>query len=115
MIKLDAATAPETVRLSIEVLNLSAFPITVDEIGMTTKGKNRMVFTGAQTGDKRSLPLRIESREAVTLYTIPYLTTEFALAGNVFADTACGSRQLGRSPAINSLRETAVHLRQSKT
>ena len=102
------ANVPEYVQLSVEVLNLSTFPVTIDEIGMTMSSAGRMSFVGARTSDRETLPLRLESREALTLYTESYHTSEFARGRDLFAETACGHRQIGQSISIESLKATAV-------
>ncbi|RQS22453.1 MULTISPECIES: hypothetical protein [unclassified Burkholderia] len=109
-ITIDPTSVPEYVQLSVEVLNLSTFPVTIEEIGMTTHSPGRMVFAGAHTSDNKPLPLRLESREAIKLYTKSYLTSEFAQGVDVFAETVCGHRQLGKSPAIESLKAVAARV-----
>lgn len=106
-VRLDPSDAPRAVRLGIEVLNLSAFPVTIDELGMTTAGSARKVFVDSHTADGRNLPVRIEPRDSVTFYTIMLETTEFAGGRDLYADTACGTRSIGRSPAIESLKAVA--------
>jgi hypothetical protein len=107
---IDPEHPPETVSLAVEILNLSSFPVTIEEIGMTTNGPNRMSFPGAATDEQKVLPIRIESRDAIKLYTIPYLTSDFAPAVEVFADTVCNTRQTGRSQAVESLKAAALRL-----
>lgn len=107
-VTIDPVNAPEYVQLSVEVLNLSTFPVTIDEVGMTTHSSARMVFAGAHTSKNESLPLRLESRQAITLYTKPYLTSEFSRGNEVFAETVCGHRQVGSSIAVESLKTAAA-------
>ncbi|MFM0049870.1 hypothetical protein [Caballeronia grimmiae] len=106
-VRLDPSDAPRAVRLGIEVLNLSAFPVTIDELGMTTAGSARKVFVDSLTADGRNLPVRIEPRDSVKFYTIMLETTEFAGALDLYADTACGTRSIGTSPAIESVKTVA--------
>lgn len=114
-VQVDPTSPPQAVSLAIEVLNLSAFPVTIDEIGMTTAGNGRLSFFGAVTKDQASLPIRVESRDSITLYTKSYATTEFAKARQAFAETACGTRVLGESPAIASLRTVAFNIGEGVT
>ncbi|WP_250865595.1 hypothetical protein [Caballeronia sp. INSB1] len=109
-VAVDPVNPPQSVSLSIEVLNLSAFPVTIDEVGMTTAGEGRVSFFGAVTKEHTTLPIRVESRDSVTLYTKSYTTTEFAKALHVFAETACGTRAFGESPAMKSLRSVASNI-----
>lgn len=65
----------------IEVVNLSAFPVTLSEMGFTVghntarKG-DRAVITGPLTADRKSWARRLDSREALTGYfdlsSLPY-------------------------------------------
>ncbi|WP_086382307.1 hypothetical protein [Caballeronia sordidicola] len=110
----DPADPPDMVSLAVEILNLSSFPVTIEEIGMTARGSARMSFIGAESADHKSLPIRIESRDAIKLYTTPYLISEFAPAVHVFADTVCNNRQIGKSPAIEGLKTAAIRLKQQR-
>lgn len=65
---------------SIEVINLSAFPVNVREIGFTLNGNtarkgNRATILAPLTDDRKPFPRRLASREAVTgyfeLHTLP--------------------------------------------
>lgn len=90
---------------SIEVINLSKVPITIRQIGFgRTFNGNRNIIFQPDTEDGRSLPVRIEPRQAITFYTA--IGTELpssALKKPVaFAETDCGKVCYGTSLIMKS-------------
>ncbi|MDR3574430.1 MAG: hypothetical protein P4L50_11235 [Anaerolineaceae bacterium] len=94
----------------IEVINLSAFPVTVDDVGFSIKGQKIDKFgrlSVLQPGviDGKPWPRRLEAREAVSLYV-----DRNAAAGHghkidkAYAKTACGMTFFGDSEALEQLR-----------
>jgi hypothetical protein len=51
---------------AIEVINLSTFPLTVAEVGFSAGGDRRVPVQAPQFSDNKSLPRRVESREAIS-------------------------------------------------
>ena len=91
----------------IEVTNLSAFPVTVREVGFTINGglrkKTRAVISLPIVRDGGSWPRRLESRASVSLY--------FDWGGlkhnnkRAYILTDCGTVGYGNSPALKSMRK----------
>ena len=87
--------------LAIEVVNLSAFPVTISEIGLRRVGDGeRVIFANPRISEGKKLPLRMEPRSAVTAYMeLPQdskVLTKDAL--KAFAATECGKVEYGTSP-----------------
>jgi hypothetical protein len=90
----------------IEVINLSAFPVTVKEVGYTWRGKRKRRFAVhmPQLTDDGSWPRRLEPRASVDTYVA--LPQKLAgRVGKAYAATECGHQAYGTSPALKSLRE----------
>jgi hypothetical protein len=103
--------------LSIEVLNLSSFPVTVCEVGLqgaTVKTERMIVFPGSTLGDQ--LPKRLEPRVSM-LVIGPAETSLCANASRLgrsvkaYAKTSCGCIVRGTSPALKQY----VHERMNRT
>jgi len=97
--------APSHLEFCIEVVNLSAFPITVSEIGVFYQGTdNRSVIPNPVTSDNGPFPRRLEPRSSVTLYSA---RPKSAVNGNkmkcAFAKTDCGVVKKGNSPAFKQM------------
>jgi hypothetical protein len=90
----------------IEVTNLSAFPLTITEVGLTVGRTARGVRRGAipvpKVMDGLPWPRRLEARESVSLYFHPE-TMRGGPYGRAYAQTACGSVGYGTSPALTQL------------
>ena len=88
---------------AIEVINLSAFPVTISEAGFTLKGSaNRVVCDPSPVIDNKPWPRRLEPREAVTVY-FPYgiFPKNLHLA---YAQTDCNEKRVGDSPALKKFQ-----------
>ena len=86
--------------VSIEVINLSAFPVTVAEVGFMASNRGRMVVTNPSSYDGRSLPCRLEPRAAISIMFGPRDSGIPNVAlGSAYARTACGRNIRGNSPA----------------
>jgi hypothetical protein len=88
----------------IEVINLSAFPVSLAEIGFTTKDRRNHTKIAVPlpfTTDGKPIARRLESREAVTGY--------FEWKGlnssidRAFAKTDCDEIRYGKSPALKEM------------
>lgn len=100
-----------TLGLAIEVINMSAFPVTVSEVGLT-KGSNKIGNNGRYAIinpmiiDDKPWPRRLESRESVTVYSQDQLGPD---AGRAYVTTACGETRYGDSPALRRMCYEARH------
>jgi hypothetical protein len=91
----------------IEVTNLSAFPVTVREVGFTIDGdprkKTRAVISRPILRDDGSWPRRLESRASVSLYFEWGRPKHNNKRAYVLTD--CGTVGYGNSPALKSMRK----------
>lgn len=88
----------------IEVTNLSAFAVTVEETGVLYKGSDsRGAYTQPILIDGGSWPRRLESRSSVTVYGQPPRSQEGHVLKCAYARTACGVVRKGTSPAFKQL------------
>lgn len=91
----------------IEITNLSAFAITVEEAGVFYKGTDkRGAYTQPVLIDGLSWPRRLEPRSAVTIYGQPPDGETHRLKC-AYARTACGVTRTGTSPAFKQLAKGA--------
>jgi hypothetical protein len=92
----------------IEVVNLSLFAVTVEEIGFTlngrsAEGRERAVILAPDPTDGEPFPRRLEPRSSVTLYFDSQYASGASI-GRAYARTACWEFAYGTSPALKSLR-----------
>jgi hypothetical protein len=93
----------------IEVVNLSAFPVSISEIGFTVDGdprkQRRLMIPSPMTLDRQPLARTLESRHAVTGYF------DFAQINSsirkAYVRTDCGEVAYGSSPALSQIRRSA--------
>lgn len=102
---IPVSNAPQNILLSIDIVNLSAFPVTVSEIGVFYSGtKKRSVIPNPIISDGGAFPRRLEPRSAVTLYSEkPRAVVDGHRMKCVFAKTDCGVVQKGDSPAFRQM------------
>lgn len=86
---------------SIEVINLSNFPVTVAEVGFDVGRSQHIPIMQTQT----KLPHRLESREVLSVYFDPSSLISAASTGidSAYVRTACGCRFKGNSSAGRQL------------
>ncbi|MDR3575045.1 MAG: hypothetical protein P4L50_14385 [Anaerolineaceae bacterium] len=89
----------------IEVVNLSAFPVTIHEIGFTVKGqpekKFRLAIPQPAMTDGKGFPRRLEQRESFTGYfRLEEIKTRVRRA---YARTECGVTVYGSSPIVKEV------------
>ncbi len=94
---------------SIEVVNLSNFPITISEVGFTMDGNSlkrpRAAVVQPILIDGLPWPRRLEPREAVSVYMDPsHMIESSARIGRAYARTACGEARFGSSEALEQIR-----------
>lgn len=90
----------------IEVINLSSFAVTINDVGILYKGSNqRGSIAKPILMDDGEWPRRLEPRSSVTVYS----QNPTALAGTTikcaYASTQCGYRETGSTPALKQIAE----------
>jgi hypothetical protein len=91
-------------RFCIEITNLSAFAVTVEETGVLYEGStSRGAFVPPVLVDGGAWPRRLESRSSVTVYAQPPEPLEGHALKCAYARTACGVVRKGTSPAFKQL------------
>jgi hypothetical protein len=93
----------------IEVTNLSAFPVTIEEVGVLYSGTDRRsAYPNPILSNGGSWPVRLESRDSVTAYGQPPSSKAEAPLKCAYARTACGITCKGSSPAFRQLARSAA-------
>jgi hypothetical protein len=98
-------------RLCIEVINLSAFAVTISGVGVLYHGTRDVgwIMQPLLT-DGSKLPKRLEPRESMTAYCAPEMIDDphFAMVRCAFAKTQCDHQATGVSPALRHMAKTAA-------
>lgn len=101
---------PGAMMFCIEVVNCSAFPITIDEVGFTIHNSKKRVASPVPLlidGDTK-WPARLEPQTSVCTYIdISEIRHDVKKA---FATTQSGITRYGTSPALDGLREALAKL-----
>lgn len=102
--------------IGIEVLNLSKFPVVIDEVGLcegTTKIR-RAPFFKASTLDGACCSIKIASHESVNLYSVENIILSYPFTSNTrgYATTSCDHVAVGRSEALDEWAEMVDDLRK---
>lgn len=107
---------PVPIRLCVEVVNLSTFPITICEVGVGKPGKLRCVLLQPDTPPGKTWPTRLDSREAVVLYGMAgeLIDPRVVTVPVAFAKTDCGRIRYGRSPAFTEFLRLLSRRRESR-
>ena len=96
---------------AIEVINLSKFEVTIDEVGFHYHREiARATIANPILGDKGTWPRKLKSRESVTVYCkLSHILKEFSLpkVKNAYAVTSCQETCVGNSKALKGLSEFA--------
>jgi len=88
----------------IEVTNLSAFAVTIEEAGVFYRGTDsRGAYTQPVLLDGGSWPRRLEPRSSVTVYGQSPIGKPGHPLKCAYARTACGVTRNGNSPAFKQL------------
>lgn len=87
-------------RLCIEVINLSAFPVTVCDVGFGRVDRSRFAAVRPELSHGKAWPVRLEARESFVAYLLPNAKlSEGALKwARAYASTDCGTSSYGSSP-----------------
>ena len=93
----------------IEIVNLSAFPISISEIGFTIDGDprkhRRLAILEPITSNRRPLARTLESRHGITGYfDLNHITPDIQKA---YVRTERGEVAYGSSPALEQIRDAA--------
>jgi hypothetical protein len=95
--------APQHIGLSITITNLSAFPVTVNEVGLLLRGTNkRAAIVTPILADGGVWPRRLEARSSVTLYAERPSQGQNRITC-AYATTECGVTRKGNSPALKQM------------
>jgi hypothetical protein len=112
---LEAPNPPDT--LSLEIINLSKFPVTVDEVGLKPRWSgHRMAMPSPILPDQGEWPRRLEPRETVTVRFDPTELVASEIIESVsraYASTACGSTCYGTSGALKEFLSIARAIRNA--
>ena len=97
-------------RMGVEVINLSKFPITLDEVGLcegNIEKRERAPFFQASTHQNETCPIKLAPRESVILYSQDNhcLDYTFTIQSMAYATTSCDTTQNGRSHALVTWQE----------
>lgn len=109
---LEGRKAADT--LAIEIVNMSKFPVTVDDVGLAPRRGNRMALAWPLIKDGGAWPRKLEPREAVTVYFDPAKTLELdgiATVKTAYASTVCGTTVFGTSNALRDYIRIAAGIR----
>ena len=87
-------------RLCIEVINLSAFPLTISDVGFGNIKKSRQYIFQPELTPGKTWPARLDSRESVVAYTKTgiRLNPKGMNKALAYAKTDCGVICYGTSP-----------------
>ena len=99
------AGEPLPERLSIEIVNLSNYRVTVKEVGFhPARGPGRLcIWPLSSIGfPVEEWPTRLEPRDSITVYASPDLKEDYraTLIRRAYVRTACGHEFSGTSPAL---------------
>jgi hypothetical protein len=100
---------PPGAMFCIEVINLSTFAVTIDEIGFTRRrSKKRAACPLPVVTDGKPWPRRVEPHESVSAYIdIANLPTDIYKA---YAQTQSGKTRFGNSAALAELRKALLEV-----
>ena len=105
----SAGTGDTRPRLAIDVANLSAFPVTVSEVGFLLKRtKNRRALSQPLLMDGGPWPRRLQPHESVTAWAAPGEETSGWLTSvrAAYAKTPSGHVATGHSPMLRWVTRT---------
>ena len=104
-------------RVCIEIINLSAFPVTVSDVGFGRVSEPRGILFRPELSPGKTWPVRLESRECFTAYGAAGMTPhECTLKDAVaYATTDCGTTTYGSSPIFKDFVRSLKARKDSKT
>jgi hypothetical protein len=103
-VKTSSAEYRPGAMIGIEVVNMSAFPVTVKSVGFTLRGKKQFITTPLPLlVGLQEWPRKLNPHESVTGYMHPNTELPPTL-GRAFAVTTSGILCYGSSPALKEMR-----------
>jgi hypothetical protein len=100
-----------TPTISVEVINLSKFPIVVDEVGLCERdtSKERAPFLQPLLTDGKTWPLRLEPRASATVLSNGDHAASYPFTPRTrgYATTACDTVKTGDSGALRKWVEAS--------
>lgn len=101
---IPVAFADPSLAFSIEVTNLSAFPVTICDVGVFYRGTDsRGSFVNPVLVDGGGWPRRLEPRSSVTVYGRRPESRSDRHIKCAYAITECGVTETGTSPALKQI------------
>jgi hypothetical protein len=94
--------ADPSIGLSIQVTNLSAFAVTLKEVGVLYQGSVKRGVLRPILVDGGAWPRRLEPRSSVTFFA-QRVSSRDGKVRCAYASTECGIRQTGNSPALRQM------------
>lgn len=106
------AEDPDTHEIRVQVVNLSGFPVYVNEIGLQRRGHKEGTLKFPAPTD-RPYPILLNAREAIRVQPAPddYMRVIADRFSYAYARTACGRTRRGTSPTLQTLER---HIFESK-
>lgn len=86
------AAEPRVRRFCIEITNLSAFPVTIQEASVLRRDEKSRAYCFAYfTSTREQLPIRLEPRTSVSIFMHPefHLSEDFKASVCAYVKTAC--------------------------
>ena len=104
-------------RVCIEIVNLSAFPVTVSDVGFGRVKEPRGILVRPELSPGKTWPVRLESRDSFTAYGASGMSPpQYALKAAVaYAKTDCGTTTYGSSPIFRDFVRSLQAGKDSKT
>lgn len=100
--------------LCVEVVNLSAFPVTISDVGFSQGSlkKPRLTIINPILIDGKPWPRKLEPRETVTAYCSEEIARhpDMKRMTRAYAKTACGEVRHGDSPALRQFLLEALRV-----
>lgn len=97
--------------IAVEVINHSKFPISIDEVGLkelhVSPSEGRAPFIYATDMAGRGYPIKLEPREAATIYSKDRHGEEYIFTSDTVAyvTTSCDVTQIGKGKALSAWAE----------
>lgn len=95
-------------RIGVEVVNDSAFPVTISDVGFTIEGTTgaRMLIVNPIMFDGGRFPRRLDARESFTVYFAPGTedTANFQRALRAYATTTTGVIKHSSAKSVRGLK-----------
>lgn len=95
--------ADPEINIGVEVLNLSSFSLSIEEVGFVLKRTSkRLAIINPITAKNTQPPFKLEPRSSITIYGKLHPEKMKGIV-SAYARTSCGHDKRGNSPALRSL------------